>query len=256
MSEELAYFVVPPRAEDLPYDDGVPLETVKHRSQMELLIGSLQLAWRDRRDYFVGGNMFFYFSLAQVKSNDFRGPDVFVVLGTDQRSRLSWVTWEEDGKRPDLIIELTSASTWRIDHGKKKEVYASLGIPEYFIFDPADGTLEAFRLDVDEGAYVDVLPGANGRHRSTRLGLELGVVTGTFRSTEPEPWLRWFDAEGHMLLHGDERSDEEAERATREAERAAREAERADAAEARARALAERLAEYERRFGGLDPERR
>ena len=55
---------------------------------------------------FVGANMFLYFSQTQAKKNDFRGPDVFVVMDTTRRERKSWVVWEEDGRVPDVVIEL------------------------------------------------------------------------------------------------------------------------------------------------------
>jgi Uma2 family endonuclease len=61
-------------------------------------------------------------------------------------SRLNGVTWEEDGKHPDVVIELTSDSTRRYDHGEKKRIYGELiGVPEYFIFDPLRGDLEVHR---------------------------------------------------------------------------------------------------------------
>lgn len=41
----------PPRGVDLPCDDGEPLETQRHRDQMNLLIDSLGDAWRDRDDF-------------------------------------------------------------------------------------------------------------------------------------------------------------------------------------------------------------
>jgi len=79
---------------------------------MNLLCDALDRHLAARRpDYFVGGNMFFYFSLLQTRKNDFRGPDVFIALGVEHRDRKSCVMWEEDGKAPDVIIELTSEST-------------------------------------------------------------------------------------------------------------------------------------------------
>src|SRR5688572_19329135 len=93
--------VVPPGELELPSDDGEPMETNRHRQQMTLLIQSLKRAWADRHDYFVGGNMFVYFSELQVTRNDFRGPDVFVALDTTDRDRRSWVGWGE-GKLPDV----------------------------------------------------------------------------------------------------------------------------------------------------------
>jgi Uma2 family endonuclease len=127
----------PPRGEDLPFDDGEPLESERHREQMSLLIDSLKDAWRDRRDVYVGGNMAIYFSETQARNNDFRAPDVFVVLDTERRERKGWVVWEEDGRTPDVVIELTSESTEDVDRGKKKTIYARmLHVPFYACCDP------------------------------------------------------------------------------------------------------------------------
>jgi hypothetical protein len=52
-----------------------------------------------RQDVYVGGNMFVYFSLDQVRHEDFREPDFFVVLGVPRRERKSRVVWQE-GKGP------------------------------------------------------------------------------------------------------------------------------------------------------------
>ncbi|MBM4318401.1 MAG: Uma2 family endonuclease, partial [Deltaproteobacteria bacterium] len=98
----------PPRPEDLPTEDGEPMESFRHRQQGDLLIQPLRHHWRERDDVYVGGNMFLYFSALQARRNDFRGPDVFVVLDTPAHERRAWIIWEEDGRAPDLIIELLS----------------------------------------------------------------------------------------------------------------------------------------------------
>jgi Uma2 family endonuclease len=70
-----------PTQDELPCDDGVPMETQRHKFQMDLLMDTL-LPWLEQReDGYVGGNMFVYFSAAQIKKQDFKGPDFFAVLG-------------------------------------------------------------------------------------------------------------------------------------------------------------------------------
>jgi Uma2 family endonuclease len=214
----------PPGADELPYDDGEPMETERHLRQMVLLIQALEDTWRDRQDYYVGGNMFLYYSLLQTKQNDFRGPDVFVVLGTVKRERKSWVVWEEDGRVPNLIIELLSEKTEAVDRGEKMKIYGSvLRVPEYFLFDPLVGTLEGYRLDLGTGTYVRLDPDPLGRIPSQQLGLGLGVVDG---------WLRWITPEGDLLPTPVERADANARLAAEQAERV--------------RELEARLAEYEK----------
>jgi len=80
--------------------------------------------------------MFVYYSLEQARNQDFKGPDVFVVLVVPRRERKSWVVWEE-GKGPDVVIELLSNSTAEHDKTAKKQTYQNrLRVPEYFWFDP------------------------------------------------------------------------------------------------------------------------
>ena len=101
------------------------METERHRLQMELLINSLKPWLEQREDGYVGGNMFVYFSLAQVRHQDFKGPDFFAVLGVPKGERKSWVVWEE-GKGPDVVIELLSNSTAELDKTDKKQVYQNV----------------------------------------------------------------------------------------------------------------------------------
>src|SRR3990172_1139492 len=97
-------------------EDGIPLESNWHRLQMNLLIDLVFFIWRDRDDYFVGGNMFIYYNLQQVKTLDYRGPDVFVVKNVDGMvKRDCWVVWEEKGRYPDVIVELSSPTTIKTD---------------------------------------------------------------------------------------------------------------------------------------------
>ena len=63
--------------------------------EVSLLIQSLDYAWQRRNDYYVGGDMPLYYSQTQTKKNDFRCPDVFVVLETNrQPERRAWLVWE------------------------------------------------------------------------------------------------------------------------------------------------------------------
>lgn len=87
------------------------MESDLHRQQMDLLIDCLEWWWRDRNDFYASGNLTIYFSPDQIKSRDFRGPDFFVVLGTERKPRKSWILWAENGKYPNVIVEILSEST-------------------------------------------------------------------------------------------------------------------------------------------------
>ena len=102
--------------------DEPEMETSLHYMQLLLLVTSLEWLWRDHNDYFIGANLTIYFSRQQLRNRDFRGPDFFLVKDTEKRPRNSWVVWEEDGRYPDLIIELLSESTANIDRNLKKSI--------------------------------------------------------------------------------------------------------------------------------------
>jgi len=55
---------------DLPEEDGIPLESNWHGAQINLLIDVVTHRWRERADYFVGGNMFVYYSVRQARNRD------------------------------------------------------------------------------------------------------------------------------------------------------------------------------------------
>jgi Uma2 family endonuclease len=229
-----------PRGEDLPTEDGIPLESNLHRMLINLLAEVIWVLWADRDDYFAGGNMFFYFSEVQSRKNNFRGPDFFVVRGgTQYRQREKWVAWEENGRYPDLIIELTSPSTEAVDRGVKKRVYELLRIPEYFIYDPFTHALEGYRMG-DGPAYEPIPPGPDGRLRSQVLGLWLGTWEGGFQGHH-DTWLRFFKEDGTVAPVDAERQAE----LRRQAEEQQRQAEE------RAADLMARLRAYEQQFGPL-----
>lgn len=100
--------------------DEPEMESSQHYMQLMLLVSCLEWLWRDQDDYFIGANLTIFYSRQYLKTKDFRGPDFFLVKQTEKRPRKSWVVWEENGKYPNLIIELLSDSTARVDRNFKK----------------------------------------------------------------------------------------------------------------------------------------
>lgn len=165
--------------------DEPPLESDLHRDQIDLPIRLLRWLWQDRQDQdrqniHVSGNVTVYYSPQQRKSEDFRGPDFFVVLGAENRTRKSWVVWEEGGKYPNLIIELLSDSTAKTDRTLKKEIYQDIfRTPDYFWFDPS--SLEFQGSDLVGGPYQPIPPNAQGWLWSQQLKLFLGIQAKPLR---------------------------------------------------------------------------
>jgi Uma2 family endonuclease len=229
MSDEAAVaeleITLPPTQDELPCDDGEPMETARHRQQMNLLIETLHSWLAQRPDGYAGGNMFIYFSLDQVRHQDFRGPDFFLVLGVDRKERKSWVVWEE-GKGPDVVIELLSARTASFDKGRKKDIYQNqLRVSEYFWYDPFHPEDWAgFKLS--DGIYEPLLLDEQGRLVSPLLQLALVRWYGVFQGVETT-WLRWADENGRLLPTEGEAAQAETRQAEQRAEEARRQAEEA-----------------------------
>jgi Uma2 family endonuclease len=207
---------------DLIFDDGEPLETNRHRIAMNTLIRSLQQAWADRNDFFVGGNMFIYYSSTQARNRDFRGPDFFAVLDIDGSiPRQGWVVWEEDGRYPDAIVELMSSSTASADTGTKKAVYErSFRTPDYFVFDPFDpNSLQGWHLATSQG-YQPLVPNERDWLWCETLGFWLGTWEGTI-DRETAVWLRFYDEAGNLVLLPEEAEHQRAEAEHQRADRLA-----------------------------------
>ena len=228
---------------DLIFDDGEPLESYRHRTGMNVLIRSLQQLWCDRNDYFTGGNMFIYYSSTQVRNRDFRGPDFFAVLNIDgTNTRQGWVVWDENGRYPDVIVELMSPSTAAIDKGIKKDLYEqTFRTSDYFVYDPFNPrSLQGWHLD-DNQKYQPLIPNEHGWLWSRRLGLWLGTWEGTVER-ETTIWARFYDAAGNLVLLPEEAAKSQAEAAKSQAEAA-------KAREEEAKAKADRLAARLRELG-------
>lgn len=192
------YEIIFPKGEF--WSDEPPLETYLHLTQIILLLQSLQWLWQDRKDYFAAGNLTIYYSPNQKKSEYFRGPDFFVVLGTKwDEKRKSWVVWEEEGKYPNVIIEILSHSTAATDRGEKKQIYQdTFRTPDYFWFDPY--TLEFQGFTLISGKYQPIEPNEQGWLWSEQLQLYLGIY---------EDKLRYFDIEGELVSSPEEAASQE-----------------------------------------------
>ncbi len=214
------------------YSDEPELESDLHLRQILLLIASLEWLWQDRTDFFASGNLTVYFSQKQTKSRDFRGPDFLVVLDTERSSRKSWMVWEEDGKYPNVIVEILSDSTANVDRTTKKQLYQdTFRTPEYFWFDPVSLEFAGFVLLA--GKYEPIAPDNEGRLWSQQLDLFIGIHNSK---------LRYFQADGVLVP-----SPEEAAQAAQQTAEAAQQT--AIATRQKNERLSERL-----RALGVDPE--
>lgn len=166
-------------------------ETDVHIEQIVDLRVALQHFFRDQPDVYVSGNICLYYE--RGNPSKYVAPDVLVVKGITKRRRRVYKVWEE-GKPPDVVIEVTSKQTEDEDVFFKRNLYERvLKVREYFTFDPTgdylDPPLQGYRLV--KGKYVRIKE-TRGQLRSHELGLALVVGEG---------WLYFYDLlTGEKLL--------------------------------------------------------
>ena len=155
----------------------------------------------DRPDVYVSADIFVYYEMNNA--NRSVAPDVLVTFGVENRERLSYFVWRE-GKAPDFVLEIASPNTWRRDATVKRDIYAALGVTEYWRFDPNRGQI-ARRVLVGErlnesGEYepITVSEEEGGLAAySAVLGLDFYVRDRSLRMYDPlsQAWLRTFREE-------------------------------------------------------------
>ena len=254
------YSITLPTQDELPCDDGIPMETQRHKMQMDLLIHSLY-PWLEKRDNgYISGNMFIYYSAAQLKNQDFRGPDFFAVLDVPKTERKSWVVWEE-GKAPDIVIELLSKSTANEDKTVKKDIYQNqMRVPEYFWYDPfAPEDFAGFRL---VGNTYQQMTWEEKGYFSEGMQLYLTRWEGDNEGVTTT-WLRWADVEGNILpTRGEiaQQAQQETREAKQEAQQAQQQAQQAQQQAQQAEQEAQQAQTEKMKFAaklremGIDPE--
>lgn len=156
-----------------PESDGQPMaETDVHRDEMIDLIKVLDDRYVNDQDVYVSGNLLLYYE--EGNPSAVVSPDVFLVRGVPKHQRRTYKLWEERVP-PTVVFEITSRSTRLDDIGNKRALYASLGVREYFLFDPLaeylQPPLQGFALQGDD--YVRLLSDADGSLVSQALDLRL-----------------------------------------------------------------------------------
>lgn len=70
-------------------------------------------------------------------------PDILIARDVDSDAIRRRVGYDpiQNGRPPDAVVEIASPSTYRIDMGRKRDVYQMLGVPEYWRFDPSGGAM-------------------------------------------------------------------------------------------------------------------
>ena len=232
-----------PPAIKYPYSDGKAMaESPRHVDAILYALAMLRNRFAASSFVQVGANMNLYYQEGDVEKK--LVPDLFVVRGLAALPETSYRVWEA-GRPPGFVLEVSSPASAGRDRGVKRALYASIGVTEYWRFNPVGVLKGASRSGQRlEGStlvglgYEPLGLGADGSIRSEVLELDLRV------DSRPgmEHLLRFRDpgtGEDLLTFRESEQGRTEAERARDEADRARDEADRARAEADRARAEAE-----------------
>ena len=200
---------------EYPESDGEPMgETDLHRDWMVRILEILRQRYRGQRVYIASDLLVYYEEGNPAK---FIVPDDFIVLDCDPGRRRIFKIWEER-RVPDVIFEVTSHSSRRIDTVKKPVIYEQLGVKEYYLYDPTcdylKPALQGFRMT--DGCLKQIAE-VNGVLRCETLQMGLRLIDGE---------LEFFDLRtGKLAVDAaeSEREAKERERDAKEREQEARE---------------------------------
>ncbi len=224
-----------------PDEKELPPDHMEQSREIHEVIGVLMAWFTDfwhRHDVFLDTDTNICYDRSNLNARV--APDVYIAFGVDAeaiRPRKLYLPWEV-GKSPDWVLEVASESTSREDVNRKPDIYAQIGVPEYWRFDPTGGRYHGEPLY--GGRLVD------GSYRPIELTTEPdGILKGYSQTLGlsfcwDEGWPRLYDTStGKYLENWRETSNARVEAETRA--RAAEE--RAAEAEAELRRLRERLGE-------------
>jgi Uma2 family endonuclease len=219
-----------PDHKQLPESDGTFVKNFQEHPQSLLLTSSiapvLDALHPDGR-YAIGQDCGIYWRLTEPPERGAEAPDWFYVPNVppllDGERRRSYVLWKEI-VAPLIAIEFVSGdgteerdatSPLAGDESKAGKFWVyeqAIRIPFYAIYEVEKAAVEVYELVGNR--YQRCSPNERGHYPIPALGVELGIWPGEYLH-QNLPWLRWWDSQGHLLLAGEERAEQEKQRAER-----------------------------------------
>jgi Uma2 family endonuclease len=209
-----------PNVQNLVTEDDTPVDGIYSEKQMRLLTEPLYQSWAKLihpRTFVATANVGMFYSIDEppLVPDVLLSLDVRVANELAQKVNRSYFFWKF-GKSPEVIVEIVSNLEGE-ELGKKKAIYARIGILYYIVWDPfhflGSDQLHCFLL-------AEKIYKKNGPWFPA-VGLGIKEWTGTFEGNT-ENWLRWCDQQGQLIPTGGEAAEQERLRANQESQRAER----------------------------------
>jgi Uma2 family endonuclease len=213
-------FLLPDHTQ-LPESDGTFVKNFQEHPQSILLTDSLEPLLQKKHpdgQYAIGQDSGIYWRITEPPEKGAEAPNWFYVPNVpptlNGETRRSYVLWQEF-IAPLIILEFVSGN------GKEERdktpwtgkffIYEQVIRPAFYgIYEVKSARVEVYRFVANQFELLH--PNDRGHYAIDALGVELGIWQGRYQNLEL-PWLRWWDAEGNLLLTGAERAEREYQRA-------------------------------------------
>ncbi len=213
VSDEVTF----PDANQLITEDDTPVDNFASAKQQRLLVSSLYSSWRPE-PFLAEANVGIYHTVSRPAIV----PDIFVSLDVQvpedwwEKTNRCYLVWNF-GKPPEIVLEIVSNRVGN-ELTDKLQTYAQMRVSYYIVYDPAqqlsDRPLHLYELrglHYTEHAELWLEP----------MNLGVTLWSGLFEGRQ-QTWLRWCDAQGNILLTGDEKAERSEQQAEYERQRADR----------------------------------
>jgi Uma2 family endonuclease len=197
-----------PPSNELPDSDDIPVDNEDQNWIPNVLLMLLKNIWVDRPDWFFGVDMGIYHTTGKNVRVPVV-PDGFLSLGVarrkNDRSRRSYILWDEDNIPPTLALEVVSWTPGG-EYDEKKAIYANLGVLYYIVYNS-----EFWQRDGHQPLEVYKLVNSAYQLQSgepfwmPEVGLGIGRSPEIFGNSNEEV-LSWFDENGDRYLRPEERA--------------------------------------------------
>ena len=192
--------------DSLEFNAGEPVrkpDAMEQNLEQDEILGVMRARFTDfnrRPDVFLDRDTNICYDPANL--NVRVSPDIYLAFGVDARAirpRHLYLPWEV-GKPPDLAIEVASHSTGREDVRRKPDIYARIGVLEYWRFDPTGGRyhgspLYGGRLEGTEYRDIELTTEPDGILKRYSEVMELYLCWD-------EGWPRFYDPVTETYLEG------------------------------------------------------
>jgi len=203
----------------LPESDGSFVKNFQEHPQSILLTTSIRPILdriHPNGQYCIGQDSGIYWRVAQPPEPPERGaeaPDWFYVPDVpptlDGNMRRSYVMWQEL-MPPLIVLEFVSGDGSeerdRTPRKGKFWIYERIIRPAFYgIYEVKKAQVELYHLV--ENRFELVPKNQRGHYQIEQMEVELGIWQGVYQGVEL-PWMRWWDAEGNLVLTAEERAEQ------------------------------------------------